>query len=107
MDVDARCSEDHIDPMISEQALNDVGAAPATTYNPMHLDVRQWIQVLHDLGARYAVLTAKHMPGLGPCPRSRLLSSQGRQILTPCTNLNNAFDSVGSFCVLKEIQRVT
>src|SRR5438552_10670825 len=25
--------------------------------------VRQWIQVAHDLGARYAVLTAKHMSG--------------------------------------------
>jgi alpha-L-fucosidase len=41
----------------------DVGKAPATTYNPTDLDVRQWIQVAHDLGARYAVLTAKHMSG--------------------------------------------
>jgi alpha-L-fucosidase len=41
----------------------DVGAVPATTYNPTHLDVRQWIQVAHDLGAKYAVLTAKYMSG--------------------------------------------
>jgi alpha-L-fucosidase len=39
------------------------GAVPAATYNPTHLDVRQWIKVAHDLGARYAVLTAKHMSG--------------------------------------------
>jgi len=41
----------------------DVGKAPATTYNPTHLDVRQWIRVARDLGAKYAVLTAKHMSG--------------------------------------------
>jgi len=32
-------------------------------YNPTHLDVRQWIRVAHDLGAKYAVLTAKYMSG--------------------------------------------
>lgn len=41
----------------------EVGKVPATTYNPTHLDVRQWVRVAHDLGARYAVLTAKHMSG--------------------------------------------
>jgi alpha-L-fucosidase len=41
----------------------DTGQAPATAYNPTHLDVEQWLQVAHDLGARYAVLTAKHMSG--------------------------------------------
>lgn len=41
----------------------DIGAVPATTYNPTHLDVRQWIKVAHDLGAKYAVLTAKYMSG--------------------------------------------
>ena len=41
----------------------DVGKVPATTYNPTHLDVRQWIRVAHDLGAKYAVLTAKYMSG--------------------------------------------
>jgi alpha-L-fucosidase len=39
------------------------GKVPATTYNPTHLDVRQWIRVARDLGAKYAVLTAKHMSG--------------------------------------------
>lgn len=41
----------------------DVGKVPPITYNPTHLDVRQWIRVAHDLGANYAVLTAKYMSG--------------------------------------------
>jgi alpha-L-fucosidase len=41
----------------------ETGSAPVSTYNPTHLDVRQWIRVARDLGARYAVLTAKHMSG--------------------------------------------
>ena len=41
----------------------DTGSKPATVYDPTHLDVRQWIQVAHGLGARYAVLTAKYMSG--------------------------------------------
>ena len=41
----------------------ETGKVPASTYNPTHLDVRQWIHVAHDLGAHYAVLTAKHMSG--------------------------------------------
>jgi alpha-L-fucosidase len=41
----------------------ETGGVPASTYNPTKLDVRQWIRVARDLGARYAVLTAKHMCG--------------------------------------------
>jgi alpha-L-fucosidase len=41
----------------------ETGSVPATTYNPTKLDVRQWIRVGQELGARYAVLTAKHMCG--------------------------------------------
>lgn len=41
----------------------DVGRVPASTYNPTHLDVRQWIKTAHDLGAKYAVLVAKYMSG--------------------------------------------
>ena len=41
----------------------ETGGVPASTYNPTHLDVRQWLQVAHEVGARYAVLTAKHMSG--------------------------------------------
>jgi len=41
----------------------ETGGVPASTYNPTHLDVRQWIRVSKHLGARYAVLTAKHMSG--------------------------------------------
>ena len=41
----------------------ETGGVPASTYNPTHLDVRQWIRVARNLGAKYAVLTAKHMCG--------------------------------------------
>ncbi len=41
----------------------DVGSVPATVYNPTHLNVRQWIEAAHGMGARYAVLTAKYMSG--------------------------------------------
>src|SRR5947209_9756487 len=41
----------------------DTGRSPASTYNPTNLDVRQWIRVIRDLGARYAVLTTKHQSG--------------------------------------------
>lgn len=41
----------------------ETGTVPASTYNPTRLDVRQWIRVVRDLGAKYAVLTAKHMSG--------------------------------------------
>ena len=41
----------------------ETGGVPASTYNPTNLDVRQWIRAARDLGARYAVLTAKHMSG--------------------------------------------
>lgn len=41
----------------------ETGGVPASTYNPGKLDVEQWIRVAHGLGARYAVLTAKHMSG--------------------------------------------
>ncbi len=41
----------------------DTGAQPATVYNPTHLDVRQWIRVAREIGAKYAVLTAKYMSG--------------------------------------------
>jgi alpha-L-fucosidase len=41
----------------------ETGGVPASTYNPTKLDVRQWIRVAKNLGAKYAVLTAKHMCG--------------------------------------------
>lgn len=41
----------------------DTGKEPATVYDPTHLDVRQWIRVARDVGAKYAVLTAKYMSG--------------------------------------------
>ena len=41
----------------------ETGSVPVSTYNPTNLDVRQWIRVARDLGAKYAVLTAKHMSG--------------------------------------------
>jgi len=41
----------------------ETGGVPASTYNPTKLDVRQWVRVARNLGAHYAVLTAKHMSG--------------------------------------------
>src|SRR5947207_9657622 len=45
----------------------ETGGVPASTYNPTNLDVRQWIRVARDVGAKYAVLTAKHMSGFALC----------------------------------------
>lgn len=39
------------------------GDRPASLYNPTKLDVDQWIGVARDAGMKYAVLTAKHVPG--------------------------------------------
>jgi len=39
------------------------GDKPASYYNPTKLDVDQWISVARDAGMKYAVLTAKHVPG--------------------------------------------
>jgi alpha-L-fucosidase len=41
----------------------DEGTAPATTYNPTSLNVDQWLAAAEHIGARYAILTAKHMSG--------------------------------------------
>jgi alpha-L-fucosidase len=41
----------------------DPGDKPSTVYAPTHLDVDQWIRVARDAGMKYAVLTAKHVPG--------------------------------------------
>lgn len=40
-----------------------VGTAPVSLYDPTDLDVRQWIRVARDLGAKYAVITAKFWSG--------------------------------------------
>src|SRR4051812_21489829 len=37
----------------------ETGGVPASTYNPTHLDVRQWSRVAHELGAPDARLTPK------------------------------------------------
>jgi alpha-L-fucosidase len=39
------------------------GDKPASYYNPTKLDVDQWIGVARDAGMKYAILTAKHVPG--------------------------------------------
>ena len=41
----------------------ETGGVPASTYNLTHLEVRQWIRVARDRGARNTVLTAKHVSG--------------------------------------------
>lgn len=39
------------------------GNKPSTFYNPVQLDVNQWVSVARDAGMKYAVLTAKHVSG--------------------------------------------
>jgi alpha-L-fucosidase len=39
------------------------GTKPSTTYAPTALDVGQWLDLAKSAGARYAVLTAKHVAG--------------------------------------------
>ena len=46
------------------------GDKPASVYNPIKLDVDQWISVARDAGMRYAVLTAKHVAGFCLWPSS-------------------------------------
>lgn len=41
----------------------DEGTAPATVYAPGALNVDQWLSTAALIGARYAILTAKHMSG--------------------------------------------
>jgi hypothetical protein len=41
----------------------DQGTEPATTYAPTALNVDQWLAAAELIGARYAILTAKHMSG--------------------------------------------
>lgn len=41
----------------------DEGTAPATVYAPSALNVEQWLSTAALIGARYAILTAKHMSG--------------------------------------------
>ena len=41
----------------------DVGRSPATVYAPGELNVDQWLSTAALIGAKYAILTAKHMSG--------------------------------------------
>jgi alpha-L-fucosidase len=41
----------------------DKGMSPAEVFNPVRLDVAQWVSVARDAGMTYAVLTAKHVAG--------------------------------------------
>ncbi|MHC4124317.1 MAG: alpha-L-fucosidase [Planctomycetota bacterium] len=41
----------------------DDGKSPSATYAPTNIDVRQWIKVVKDAGAKYAMLTSKHVAG--------------------------------------------
>ena len=39
------------------------GTLPPVTFDPAHLDARQWLTIAAEAGARYVVLTAKHHDG--------------------------------------------
>jgi len=41
----------------------DEGQNPTTTYEPVDLDVKQWVRTAKQAGMEYAVLTVKHMSG--------------------------------------------
>jgi alpha-L-fucosidase len=41
----------------------DKGTSPAEVFNPVRLDVAQWVSVARDAGMTYAILTAKHVSG--------------------------------------------
>ena len=45
----------------------EVGPHP-TTFNPYRLNTNQWVQSMKDLGAKYAVLVAKHNCGFATWP---------------------------------------
>ncbi len=44
------------------------GTAPASTFNPTHVDTDQWMQAAKSGGAKYAVLVAKHHDGFALFP---------------------------------------
>jgi len=44
------------------------GTAPASTFNPAHVDTDQWMQAAKSGGAKYAVLVAKHHDGFALFP---------------------------------------
>ena len=44
------------------------GNAPLEAYNPRRLDVGQWIRVAKEAGMKYAILTAKQVPGFSLWP---------------------------------------
>ncbi len=45
------------------RANRDAGVPPVDIFNPSQLDTDQWLQAATSIGAKYAVLTAKHCTG--------------------------------------------
>jgi alpha-L-fucosidase len=47
------------------------GTAPASVFNPQHVDTDQWIQAAKSAGIRYVVLVAKHHDGFALYPTAQ------------------------------------
>jgi alpha-L-fucosidase len=66
------------------------GTEPATTYAPDKLDVNSWVALAAEAGARYAVLTAKHVSGFCLWPSAHTDYHVGAS--------GNQTDVVAEFC---------
>ncbi len=66
------------------------GTEPATTYTPTELDVDSWVALAAEAGAKYAVLTSKHVSGFCLWPSEHTDYHVG--------NSGNKTDVVGAFC---------
>ncbi|MEG2436010.1 MAG: alpha-L-fucosidase [Ruthenibacterium sp.] len=66
------------------------GTLPLEQFNPEKLDVRQWVQAGKTAGARYMILTAKHVGGLCLWPTAYTEYN--------CMNTPIKRDIVGEFC---------
>ncbi|MFP4377809.1 MAG: alpha-L-fucosidase [Spirochaetales bacterium] len=70
------------------------GTEPATTYAPDELDVDSWIKLAAQAGAKYAVLTSKHVSGFCLWPSAHTDYHVG--------NSGNQTDVVAEFCAACE-----
>ncbi|HBO43725.1 MAG TPA: hypothetical protein DD670_07290, partial [Planctomycetaceae bacterium] len=73
----------------------DPGDQPSKTYAPTNLDVDQWIRVARDAGMKYAVLTAKHVPG--HCLWDSEVIREGKEYNYDVATSGDTTDVVGEF----------
>lgn len=73
----------------------DNGQDPASTYQPVELDVKQWIRTAKLAGMKYAILTAKHMSGF--CLWDSKVMWKGKEYDYDVAGSNYKTDVVGEF----------